>query len=79
MKKINLEEILRNQIGYMGNEPNLTRLIEERATEHDILEAMREACKQVLILAADNATCTINKYSISINRKSITDTINQVE
>lgn len=80
MKKINLEEILRNQIGYMGNEPNLTRLIEERATGHDILEAMREACKQVLELAAENAkTTVISEIEVIVNKKSITNTINQVE
>ena len=48
MEKINLEKILRNQIGYMGNEPNLTRLISDRAIGKDILNAMKEACKQTL-------------------------------
>lgn len=88
MEKINLEKILRNQIGYMGNEPNLTRLISDRAIGKDILNAMKEACKQVLELAAENATGDIfhgndgyfeGKVSAIVNKQSILNTINQVE
>lgn len=80
-RKINLEEILRNKIGYMGIAPNLTKLISERATGYDVLCAMKEACKQLLELAAENATYdfTENGRGIYVDKQSILDTINQVE
>ena len=90
-KTINLEEILRNKIGYMGNEPKLTKLVSERATGFDILSAMKEACKQTLELAAENAEIgEVHEVSESIhggagytyceiNKQSILNTINQIE
>jgi len=53
-EKINLEEILRNKIGYLGSEPNLSKLVKERATSYDIISAMKEACRQTLELCAKN-------------------------
>ena len=55
-KEINLTEILKKSIDNPNNR-DLQTLIERYASPHDILEAMREACKQTLELAAENAFC----------------------
>ena len=83
-RKINLEEILRNKIGYLGSEPNLSKLIKERATSHDIISAMKEACKQILELAAEKIKSdALEEYGSEVpdcwSEQSILDTINQVE
>lgn len=85
MEKVNLEEIAQNivPLGAIGN-PNFKR---------GILEAMKEACKQTLELAAQNANMITIKVlwddpkegdeaykGVSIiDKQSILNTINQVE
>ena len=75
MKKINLEEIISKFADIYVEDKDGYRIF----NIEDVKNITNEFGKQLLILAADNATWTMNKYSISINRKSITDTINQVE
>jgi len=90
-RRINLEEILRNKIGYLGSEPNLSKLVKERATSYDIISAMKEACRQTIELCAENATAKIitewsgntgseycDEYAV-VNKQSILNTINQIE
>ena len=78
-KQINLEEILNNQF-----EPNYEfKLHYGSTTTINILEAMKEAVKQALELASENARVSVkpvNLYDNSyfVNKKSILDTINQV-
>ena len=80
-KKINLEEILNNQIDKDFN----FRLFYGEATTNRILSAMKEACKQVLELAAENADTKefFDHYNQWIgdfvDKDSILNTINQVE
>jgi hypothetical protein len=62
MKTVNLKKILlkyptfNNQGGY--------------SKEH-VLQAMKEACRQTLELAAENTTICLNKYSHGIIKESI--------
>lgn len=77
-KKIDLEEILKDCNIYL----------ESFSMQKEILLAMKEACRQVLELAAENAKTNccykldewgMNGYmSHSVNKESITNTINQV-
>ena len=83
MKTINLTKILKDNIDNPNNR-DLQTLIERYATPHDILAAMKDACQQVLELAAENASC--NHYfdgahgcEYSVDKQSILDTINQIE
>lgn len=89
-KEINLEEILRNKIGYLGNENNLTKLISERAVGSEVLSAMKEACKQTLELASERAKIisgshpdskydTRPVFTYEVDKQSILDTIKQIE
>lgn len=69
--KINLEEILRTRyVSYFDDKSS------------DILIAMKEACRLVLELAAENVRCDA-PYGVDvshmINKQSILNTINQVE
>lgn len=74
-RKINLEEILENHID-----------LNDLPVVHSIVSAMKEACKQVIELAAENAKgevlpmteTGVIKYS-KVNKQSILDTINQIE
>ena len=82
-KQINLEEILNNQF-----EPDYDfKLHYGNTTTINILEAMKEAIKQALELAAENATAKIeiewsgntgseycDEYAV-VNKQSILDTI----
>ena len=88
-EKINMEEILKKELipAIAANNPDLTF----NAT----IRAMKEACSQILILAAKNSKIEIktvgeeliiadvhqegNYTRIQVNLKSILDTINQVE
>ena len=88
-KKINLEEILKKELipAIHANNPDLTF----NAT----IRAMREACSQILKLAAYNSKIEIktvgeeliitdvhqedNYTRIQVNLKSILDTINEIE
>lgn len=81
MKKINLEQILKNNIGEPSDR-DLQTLIDRYATAQDILDAMKEACKQTLKLAANNVRCDAPfgvDVSHIINKQSILDTIDQIE
>lgn len=82
-RKINLEEILNKELNILS--------IRVEQIEKSALKAMKEACKQVLELAADNAKAEIHTewegntgseyytdYAV-IDKRSILDTINQVE
>jgi len=69
MKTINLEKILDL---FIGNETCTVQELYEGS-----IKAMKEACKQTLELAAENAKCLdVNR---NINKQSILDTINQVK
>ena len=72
-RKINLEEILNKELNILS--------ISVEQIEKSALKAMKEACKQVLELAAENATYdfTENGRGIYVDKQSIIDTINQVE
>ena len=80
-RKINLEEILKKELipTVYADNPDLTF----NAT----IRAMREACFQLLELAAENAECEegaivdlgFEIISASINKDSILNTIKQVE
>lgn len=88
MKEINLEEILKKS---MGKNPNKYVFIPgDSASVEKCLVAMKEACKQVLELAAENAKLenvikligNQNKYNTVVpivKKQSILDTINQVK
>jgi len=84
-KKINLEEILQAYKSLSSFHP---------VPDHFIVLAMKEACRQTLELASENAlmdvsskgeeTWTTDFYcgpvdDLSINKNSITDTINQID
>lgn len=72
--KINLEEILLSKIPkdcYWEDMGNLTNCPQQYA-----IDAMKEACKQVLELAAENANVSDGYIA---NQRQILDTINQVE
>ena len=79
-KKINLEEILKKHSNIC---------IDDR---ENVVEAMKEACKQLLELAAENAEITVklkencNELSLLdewttyiVDKQSILNTINQIE
>lgn len=78
-KKVNLEEILEKY----------RQMFIENSVKHPdyIMDAMKEACRQTLELAAENATTSDvgfydgekwNSYDI-VNKQSILDTINLIE
>ena len=80
-RKINLEEILKRKLiptVYADN---------SELTFNATIQAMREACLQILKLAAENAECEegaivdlgFEIISASINKDSILNTIKQVE
>lgn len=82
MKTINLEEILFKDSGMEKFKKDFPK------TYQTILIGMKEACKQVLELAAENAfaytelseTAYIEgSYDTIIDKKSILDTLDQVE
>lgn len=74
-RKINLEEIAQNivPLGAIGN-INFKR---------GILEAMKEACRQTLELAAENAGAWCyaegNEPEYGVDKQTILNTINQIE
>ena len=73
-RKINLEEIFRN-------------ICQGTLTESSCINAMKEACRQTLELASENAEtekeilpeCGVLKSVGVVNKQSILDTINQIE
>jgi len=81
MKTINLKEILRNSNVHVEFLKELVIPDGNNGTELDrVIDAMKEACKQTLELAAENAI--VKKKMIRtyiVNKQSILDTINQVK
>lgn len=61
MKTINLEEILWKSF-YNNNIPKPTHTLAE-ITQKAVKEAMKEACRQTIELAAENAEIEMNKKS----------------
>lgn len=76
-KKINLKEIANNNITY--------RLLMDKHQQLATITLIKEACKQILELAAENAIVKpyYNKsgYEVGeeVDKQSILDTINQIE
>lgn len=96
MKEINLEEILNNIViqeirNHVGSKARYTdEVIKQIASEQEsydhntVIKSMKEAVKQSLELAAENAQCKevsiLDKYmGYVVNKKSILNTINQVK
>ena len=76
MQKINLEEILNKELNILS--------IRVEQIEKSALKAMKEACKQVLELAAEKIKSdALEEYGSEVpdcwSEQSILDTINQVE
>ena len=82
MKTVNLEEILKSYLtieAMMANNPDYTFNM--------VLSAMKEACRQTLELAAENAKsvdigCLTDEWWVPydiIDKQSILDTINQIQ
>lgn len=68
-RKVNLEEIL---------EKHRQMFIKNSVKHPDyIMDAMKEACRQVLELAAENAE--VHEELFIVDKQSILNTINQVE
>ena len=89
MDKINLEKIIRSHFKAAWYD-SIDDLIMEQATPDDITDIIKEACRQVLERAAENAkyeVCQdddgqeswIHKSNIFINKQSILNTINEIE
>ena len=82
MDKINLKEIL-NRV----YDKEYRSSYKTEYSEQCVLEAMKEACRQVLEIAADNASVDkirlgifyAPEYAFVANRESILNTINEVE
>lgn len=87
MKQINLEKILYDELS-----DNMMNVIDNNENMKEwILDAMKEACKQVLELATENASAKIeiqwsgntgteycDEYAI-VDKQSILNTINQIK
>lgn len=82
MDKINLKEIL-NRV----YDKEYRSSYKTEYSEQCIIEDMKEACRQVLERAADNASVDkirlgifcAPEYAFVVNRESILDTINEIE
>ena len=83
MDKINLKEILNHVY-----DEEFRSNYKTEYSEQCILKAMKEACQEILKLAAENAdfgiyqndgNCPCIQDSHFIDRQSILDTINQIE
>lgn len=72
-RKVNLEEIMQQHV-----DPHC---FARKGCYEAVIDAMKEACRQVLELASENAQCDFDEGGCTefVNEKSITDTINQVE
>lgn len=86
-KKINLEEIIKPYKKYLVEGiDGYKSLSGDGMFVGDVLEAMKEACKQALKLAAENAKAYPNSngqwvasgVTATVNKQSILNTINQV-
>lgn len=90
MKEINLEEILFSELKKLRSKHKREnyysdKQIRESPEYEYFINAMKEACKQTLELAAENAEpefsvdCVIVKGDIFIDKQSILETIKQVK
>ena len=87
MDKINLEKIIRSHFNASYYD-SIADLIDKRATTDDITDIIKDACRQVLERAADNAKMDVVvlrqdeiaiEFGNVINKQSILNTINEVE
>jgi transcription termination factor NusB len=81
-KTINLEDILHNtKFEELSNiEKDLIRCGVISYNVKEIVNAMREACRQTLELAAENAETYEDPYEdVWVNKQSILETIKQIE
>lgn len=82
-RKVNLEEILHQYCNLEVSEYTVEEMI--LSNSNAVIIAMKEACRQTLELAAENAKPIVrldiewSKQDILINKQSILDTINQIE
>ena len=74
-RKINLEEILKENLNLYIQ----YWLSKAEYRKEFIINAMQEAIKQALELAAENATVRGNNFVRVADKQSIIDTINQIE
>ena len=85
MKEVNLEEILFSETNrFRNNHPNENIYTDEEMKSSPefpyFMAAMSEACRQVLELASENAEVDVfGEFTATVNKKSITNTINQVK
>ena len=75
-RKINLEEILQD-FGIYNNSTHPNEEIREKYLI--IVAVMKEACRQTLELAAENAETIWGQMVVKVNKQSILNTINQIE
>lgn len=78
MKKINLEEIFKNNFTHTE-----CFIDYDKSGLRCILEVMKEACRQTLELAVENARVSVEPVDMYrdayfVNKQSILNTINQV-
>lgn len=73
-KKVNLEEIY-NQFEYLSRVETDSSNIDYKG---NMIKAMKEACRQTLELAAENAETIWGQTIVKVDKQSILDTINQV-
>ena len=88
-RKINLKEILFTEVDKMREDfPDINLYSNEEMKNSPewkyYMNAMKEACKQVLELASENAKVIKNEHTLQIlsnliDKQSILNTINQVE
>lgn len=79
-RKINLEEIAK--LEFPEKESGYSFETLNAVTKNLIIRAMKEACRQTLELAAENAKTKQDPdfYCLqNVDKKSITNTINQIE
>ena len=73
-RRINLEEILKENLNLYIQ----YWLSKAEYRKEFIINAMKEAIKQALELAAENATVRGNNFVRVVDKQSIIDTINQI-
>lgn len=92
MKEINLEEILLKEIDKLREDFNDSDLYSSQEIKNSrefkyFINAMKEACKQTLELAAENAYvdnhcktgCYMESDDFFVNKQSILNTIEQIK
>ena len=83
-RKINLEEILLEEmdkfrLSFPDENLYSTEQIKESLELPYFKAAMKEACRQTLELAAENAETIWGQMVVKVNKQSILNTINQIE